>query len=112
MSLGSKIRQLRSEREWTQGQLAVKASVPRSYINSIEHDRISNPGADRIVLLAKALGVEENELLEAAGIKNVNETIETNTELAELISLIRILPRESYKEAKNYLLFLSNRANN
>jgi transcriptional regulator with XRE-family HTH domain len=69
MSLGAKIKQLREERNMTQGDLSRVAELTRSYVSLLEINKIANPGSQAIVKLAKALGVSEDVLLDAAGIK-------------------------------------------
>ncbi|MBN9392888.1 MAG: helix-turn-helix domain-containing protein [Chloroflexi bacterium] len=70
MKLGAKIKQLREARKWTQQDLARNSSLTRSHISHIENNQITNPGAEAIVRLAKALEVDEDVLFEAAGIKS------------------------------------------
>ncbi len=72
MSLPAKIKQLREDREWSQTQLAMKSGLPRSYIGAIENGRVQSPGADKIVKLSKAFGINEDILYQAAGIKPPN----------------------------------------
>lgn len=74
MSLGTKIKQLREEKHWTQGQLATYSGVTRSYISVLEGTRPSKrPGSNVIVKLAKALEIDEDVLLQAAGIKRATK---------------------------------------
>ncbi len=73
MGLGTKIKQLREEKGWSQGQLAAYAGLKRSYVSHLETDAINSPGAQPMIKLAKALEVSEDELFEAAGMKKVEK---------------------------------------
>lgn len=54
--IGDRIKQLRRERNFTQGELADRANVNRSYISGIEHGH-SSPTVDMIERIAQGLGV-------------------------------------------------------
>ena len=60
--LGSKIRELRKERELTQEDLAYKAGLDYSYINQIENGK-RNPSMEAVEKIAKALGVKVQTLV-------------------------------------------------
>lgn len=70
MTLGTKVKQLRVNKKWTQGQLAVYSGLTRSYISLIEIDAIKKPSSVAIINLAKALEVDEDVLNQAAGFKH------------------------------------------
>jgi transcriptional regulator with XRE-family HTH domain len=67
MSLGSKIKELREGRRWTQEQLAKRINKSRVYITRLENDEYRSPGSDVIAGLAMAFSISERTLLEAAG---------------------------------------------
>ena len=69
MSLGTKIRELREARGWSQNTLAEVTGLKRSYISLLEIDAIKSPGAQPIIKLAQALEVAENVLFEDAELK-------------------------------------------
>jgi transcriptional regulator with XRE-family HTH domain len=48
-------------------ELAERSGVPRPTILRIERDEFARPRAEKLVALAKALGVDPSELLKAAG---------------------------------------------
>lgn len=73
MGLGAKIKQLREEKGWSQGQLATYAGLKRSYVSMMEKDAIKSPGAQPMIKLAKGLEVSEDVLFEAAGMKKVEK---------------------------------------
>lgn len=58
---GDRVRQLRTERGWSQEQLAEKADLHRTYIVEVEQGR-RNASLDVIHALAQGLGVHEKEL--------------------------------------------------
>ncbi len=70
MSLGTRIKELRDEKGWTQNTLATTAGLKRSYISLLEIDAIKSPGAQPVIKLARALEVDEDILFEAAGMKS------------------------------------------
>ncbi len=58
----SRLRELRTERQLTQGQLAQRLHVHRSYITKIEQG-VRLPGRDLLFRLARSLQVRVEELL-------------------------------------------------
>jgi transcriptional regulator with XRE-family HTH domain len=66
-SLGRLIRRLRDEKGMTQGQLAVKANVPREWLSLVETDAIKKPDRERLERIAVALETPPETLLAAAG---------------------------------------------
>lgn len=97
MELWALIKNLREGKKMSQGQLGLKSSLGRSYIGSIETKRILNPGADKLFKLAKALEVEQNILLEAAGIKKPVKFVEENINAIEEFKL-HLLGKNATKE--------------
>ena len=68
--LGTLIREGRNEKGWTQAQLAAKVKgLSASDIGRIERGE-KKPDTDQIRLIAKALGVTQTSLLNAAGGKS------------------------------------------
>lgn len=67
MSLGTKIKELRESRRWTQEELAKKIGKSRVYITRLENDEYRSPGSDVIAGLSLAFNISERTLLEAAG---------------------------------------------
>jgi transcriptional regulator with XRE-family HTH domain len=65
---GNRVRELRQEREMSQETLAFDAGMDRTYVNSVEMGR-RNISLVNIVRIAKALGVEPNELLVTSAAK-------------------------------------------
>ena len=67
MKFGEKLRQLRQKREMTLRELADKVGVNFSYLSKVENNKLEyTPSIDKIRALAKALEVDEIELLKLA----------------------------------------------
>lgn len=62
MALGERIRQLRKEYKWSQGDLAAKISADAAQISRYENGHMA-PSADAVVRLAQALDVSCDYLL-------------------------------------------------
>lgn len=63
--LAEKITELRTEKGWSQTELAKRANIAQSHISYIEKDkRNKRPSFDTLVKLARALGVSVEELVE------------------------------------------------
>jgi transcriptional regulator with XRE-family HTH domain len=98
MQLGEKIRELREEIGFTQGQLAGEAAVSQGYLSQLEHGDVRNPSAAVILRLAQAIHVDADDLFEAAGyptvrtLKQVYEGYEANVD-PDLLRFLSRLPR-------------------
>jgi HTH-type transcriptional regulator/antitoxin HipB len=55
-SLGAAIRQARSARAWTQGQLAERAGVSRAFVLELERGARSRAELTRVLAVVRALG--------------------------------------------------------
>ncbi|MCJ8274957.1 MAG: helix-turn-helix domain-containing protein [Psychrosphaera sp.] len=64
MKLGEKIKQLRTDTQLTQPELAEAAGIEQSYLSKVENDK-GSPSFDIISRLAKALGTSAGQLLES-----------------------------------------------
>jgi len=99
MKLGDKIRQLREQTQFTQGQLASASSVSQGYLSQLENGEVKNPSAAVLLRVAQAMHVGGDELFEAAGYPTVRALRETykNYEATvdpELLSYLSRLPRD------------------
>ena len=61
-SLGSKVQQLRKERQVNQDDFADQAGLSRAYIGRLENGRV-DPHLSTLYKIAKALGTSVDELL-------------------------------------------------
>ena len=62
VALGAAIRELRSERGWSQEELSLHSSVHRNYIGGLERAE-RRPSVETLGKLADALGVAPSEVL-------------------------------------------------
>ncbi len=60
-AFGARVRQLRTDKGWSQEQLAAEARLDRTYIGGIERGE-RNPSLLNIYRIARALGVSASEL--------------------------------------------------
>ena len=98
MELGRRIRELREEIGFTQGQLAGQAAVSQGYLSQLENGDVRNPSAAVILRLAEAIHVDPDDLFEAGGyptvrtLKRVYEGYEANVD-PDLLRFLARLPR-------------------
>jgi transcriptional regulator with XRE-family HTH domain len=98
MELGKRIRELREEIGFTQGQVAGEAAVSQGYLSQLENGDVRNPSAAVILRLAQAIHVDPDDLFEAAGyptvrtLKQVYEGYEANVD-PDLLRFLTRLPR-------------------
>ena len=76
--LGSNIRNLRKERNWTQEQLAEKAEISVPYMTQIELGK-KQASLETVENIAKALSVSIDELFRStpSSSKNINASLKT-----------------------------------
>ncbi len=65
-SVSEKIRSLRLHKGWSLEQLADLSNTSKSYIWELENRPTRKPSVEKITLIAEALGVSINDLLEEA----------------------------------------------
>jgi transcriptional regulator with XRE-family HTH domain len=92
-SFPERLRQLRRERDWSQGQLANRAEIDTQRISKYERG-ISSPPLEVLVRIARALDVSLDYLL--TGKSSKNEKLK-NAKLIERIEELENLPLE-YQE--------------
>jgi transcriptional regulator with XRE-family HTH domain len=66
-TVGRNLRVIRERRMWTQARLADEAGVSPTTVSGIESGRISRPHFGTLRKLARALGVEPEEMVSVAG---------------------------------------------
>ena len=99
MKLGDKIRELREGFGFTQGQLAVGASVSQGYLSQLENGDVKNPSAAVLLRVAQAISVDPDELFEAAGyptvrtLRQIYQDYESNID-PDLLRFLGRLPRD------------------
>jgi transcriptional regulator with XRE-family HTH domain len=87
-SIGSRIRQLRRERNFTQAQLAEKLSVTPEYISRVER-ATTNPSLQTLSKLARLLGVNLTFLLEGTLTDSDSYKLEEFSELIRRMSAVK-----------------------
>lgn len=60
--VGNNVRRLRTEKDWSQEELADQTGLHRTYISGIERG-VRNPTVTIIAKMAEKLGVEPSEIL-------------------------------------------------
>ncbi len=99
MKLGDKIRELREEFGFTQGQLAGNASVSQGYLSQLENGDVKNPSAAVLLRVAQGIHVHPDELFEAAGyptvrtLRQIYQGYESNVD-PDLLRYLGRLPRD------------------
>ncbi len=108
MNLGDRIRNLRDQRELTQGQLAQSSSVSQGYLSQLENGEVKNPSAAVLLRVAQAVDVDPDDLFEAAGyptVRTLRATYERyeSTIDDELLSYLSSLPRDKQRRLLSLL---------
>lgn len=107
MSFGERIKALRQERGFSQRALAEKAGLDFTYLSKIENDRLEHtPSIKTILDLARALGVDELELLDLA--RKVPSPFEAVARDQEAVRFFRLATEtitgpEGWRELTEYL---------
>jgi len=83
MRLGTKIRELRAERDWTQNELAKRSHVARTNLASIETGKVMKPATETVLKLARAFNIRPEELFQAAGYTVESRPIQPRQETSE-----------------------------
>jgi transcriptional regulator with XRE-family HTH domain len=84
-TLGSRIRALRHQKDWSLEQLAAEAGVSKGFLSEIENDR-SQPGGRMLIRLARALGASVDYVVQGQGaaMPQATATVSIPEELAAL----------------------------
>jgi transcriptional regulator with XRE-family HTH domain len=85
--LGAKVKELRESRGWTQGELAERAGLSRSYLCTLEGGKVGNPSGSVMTGLATALGVDIEVLNKAAGYPTPKHLRRPKDPLDEILEL-------------------------
>lgn len=65
--IGKFVRDVRESRHMSQAELARRCQLSRAYINALEGGNVKEPSGKTLSLLARALGINVLEMLEASG---------------------------------------------
>lgn len=74
MTLGERIRQLRSEKNWTQPQAAEAIGIEQSYLSKLENDK-SLPSAEIFAALLNAFSLEAKSFLEGMNLSLMDKQL-------------------------------------
>ncbi len=96
-NFGELLRVFRQQLDLSQGQLAQRVGLDRSYINRIEAGERGAPGADVILLIADALklGAPETDALLSAGGHPIRALVTLGLDDPTLLAVARILTDET-----------------
>lgn len=93
MTIGENLRRYREAKGLTQQQVWEAADISKSSYTSYEAGR-SMPSADKVVDLAKALGVSTDELLMTEGELSISD------DMKPILRRLEALPAETRKQAR------------
>ena len=94
---GQVLREIRTERGLTQGQLAYKADTTPEYISMLERSADRTPGTNLLVRLTTALGITPDYVLRRAGILNVSDHAPLDPEVQHIADLLAAWPEGELK---------------
>ncbi|MBI2060364.1 MAG: helix-turn-helix transcriptional regulator [Nitrospirae bacterium] len=98
--VGQRIRDVRTNRGWTQAHLAEKADLPTETVSRIERGVEPNPTMRSLGCIAQALGMEHHELFLP---KAKHEEIEKNRVVHQIISALRRLDRKDLTLVRTFI---------
>ncbi len=104
--LGTWIRQARFERRMSQGELADRAGLSRSYVCNIERGYGIQPSVRALDLLAVALEVSRLDLLAAAGVLESAPGSSQNEHEKRFMTVFRSLSPEGQTTVERFAKFL------
>ncbi len=103
MTLGQFIREVRTKKNLSQGDVAKKAELARSYISRLEEDEFKSPSVMTLIRLANGLGVSNEALFTVAGV----QVRENNAPAFDVYCRTQLgLPEEGVEEMKKFLELL------
>jgi transcriptional regulator with XRE-family HTH domain len=101
VSLSSKLKELRKERDLSQEELAKRSGIDRSTIAYLETDRTDKPSAETFFKLAFALDIHVNELFAAAGyIKDPRGDYYNDPTIEQLLDKLKLTVSQLEKKLK------------
>jgi len=94
---GKVLREIRTERGLTQGQVAYKAQTSPEYISMLETGSRLNLGTDLLVRIAMALGTTPDYLLYRAGMLKTNSHAPLEPEVQRIADILALWPEGELK---------------
>ncbi len=104
MNVGTQIRKLRREHDWTQAELAELVGIKKQNISRYESGRVA-PRENMVAKFADVLGVRVEELL--GTLQPTNDELPDDPELRKLFKEVAELPeddREALKRIMNLVV--------
>lgn len=92
MDFGSRIRDLRKEKDISLRDLADRVGLDFTYLSKIENGKVEPPSEDKIRKMAKVLEADEEELLDLAGKVSsgeIRKAVQANPSLGVLLRKIQ-----------------------
>ncbi|MEK9157053.1 MAG: helix-turn-helix transcriptional regulator [Patescibacteria group bacterium] len=105
LPLGAKLRELRTNADLSQNELAVKAGVSPAFVYKLEANEYGTLSIDKSQQLAKGLGMTFRDFLEAVGLLNDSSTPKANLALASALRK-RKLNENQVKQVVSYVDFI------
>ena len=103
MTIGQKLKQLRTERGWTQSEVARRSGLERGYLAHLEIDSVANPSADTFLKLARAYNIRPEELYVAAGyIREAKTAYDYEENPQQILDTIKLHVRKLEKKLKDH----------
>jgi transcriptional regulator with XRE-family HTH domain len=105
MDFGSRIRQLRKNKNYSLRDFAEQVKIDFTYLSKIENSKVDPPSEEKIRLMAHFLEVEPEELLGLAGkvsSEQLRKAVETNPNVG--ILLRKLQSRELSDNQIKYML--------
>jgi len=94
--LGTKLKQLRAERDWTQKELAERSKLDRGYLANLECGKVAKPSADTFLKLARAFNIRPEVLYQAAGyIKEAESAYQHKETPEEILDRLKLATPQS-----------------
>ena len=106
MALGKKIRALREEMGMSQAELASCAELSQGYLSQLENDEVQNPSAAVILRLSKAVHVDPQLLMRAAGYPEAEGSADNGFDMSVDPDLLRFVSRLGAEHQINLLRLL------
>lgn len=103
MKLGEFIKHVREEKKLSQGEIARKAGLARSYISRLEEGDFNSPSVITLIRLAEGLGVSNEMIFRMAGV----EVKESDLPAFDVYCRVQLgLPEEGVRKMEEFLELL------
>lgn len=97
MNFGEKLKQIRSEKNWTQPQMAEAIGIEQSYLSKLENDK-SVPSAEMFQTIVKALDLDVHDFLKDIDRKVLNGPLKQIPEVANYLTTAAVTKVHNAKQ--------------